>query len=309
MMELKIAKNADQVEHEAFEKGYASFIDGLSDEEISGEIEDFIDLEPVGSSDSTMQENWATADVYIDKEQGLILSEIEKRAKLLKSNYPFLLTNSSLRYRTPSKNEPQIYEALLITSLITDRRGGNWSELVSSFENLSAKVIGNFFQCTKTWWTEANSDQQFKTIIDEIHKHTGELEWNPDRNIINNHKRIKDAGIDFINYRRLIEKRMGGLFFFGQSACGDNWFNKTKTDLRTGKYERIFRKPYAAPVKIFVIPYFVNESVLVKANNNLSGLVFDRATLTHFLVNLVELEQDSTAELNTFCNLAFQNRS
>ena len=237
------------------------------------------------------------------------MSEIEKRAKLLKSNYPFLLTNSSLRYPNPSNNGPQIYEALLITSLITDRRGGSWSELASSFENLSARVIEKFFQCTETWWTGANSDPQFKTIIDEIHEHTGELEWNPDSNIINNYKRIKDAGVDFINYRQLTEKRMGGLFFFGQSACGDNWFGKTKTDLRTENYERIFRKPYAAPVKIFVIPYFVNNSVLVKANNNLSGLVFDRATLTHFLVNLVKPEHGGADELNTFCQLAFQIRS
>ena len=104
----------------------------------------------------------------------------KKELSYLNQTILFLLTSSSLRYRNPSKNEPQIYEALLITSLITDRRGGNWSELVSSFENLSARVIENFFQCTETWWTGANSDQQFKTIIDEIHKHTGELEWNPD---------------------------------------------------------------------------------------------------------------------------------
>ena len=284
MRALETAKNADQVELIAFQRGYAPISEGLADEEFSGEFED------LAISEIQNQDDWMARDTFSDTELGSIKKEIENRAKLLTKSYPFNLNESSLSYSKSNQKKLKIYEALLLISTIHDRSGKQWKEVVDEFEKLSLNAVEVFFQCTKTWWTGANSERKFKDIIDDIHKHTGELEWNPDSKIIENYKRIQDAGFDFINYRQLTDNRAGGIFFFGQSACGQDWFNKITRDLRENKYERIFRKPYAAPVKIFVIPYLVNEKTMIKALNNLSGLVFDRAVLTSLLVNDVIID-------------------
>ena len=194
-------------------KGYSVISDGLADEEISGEVEDLVDR------DSNDLEEWAAHDTYRDTEEGLIKKELDKRFELLQGLYPFDIGQSSLVYRK-LEDETKIYESLLLTSLTTRRQGRYWLELVSSFEKLAARAVREFFQCDKTWWTGANSQDAFKAIIDKIHNQTGELEWNPDPNIVDSHKKIKDAGLDFINYRYLLDDRVGGIFFFGQSACG-----------------------------------------------------------------------------------------
>ncbi len=284
MKALETAKNADQVELIAFQRGYAPISEGLADEEFSGEFEDLVITEIQN------QDDWMGRDAFSDTEIGSIKEEIENRAKLLTESYPFNLIESSLSYSKSSRKKLKIYEALLLISTIHDRSGKQWQEVADEFEKLSLNAVEKFFQCTKTWWTGANSENKFKEIIDGIHEHTGELEWNPDPRIIEYHKRIQDAGIDFINYRQLTENRAGGLFFFGQSACGQDWFDKTTRDLREKKYGSIFRRPYAAPVKIFVIPYLVNEATMTKATNNLSGLVFDRAVLTSLFVNDVVID-------------------
>lgn len=284
MRALETAKNADQVELIAFQNGYAPISEGLADEEFSGEFED------LAISEIQNQDDWMGSDTFSDTELGLIKKEIENRAKLLTESYPFNLNESSLSYSDTNRKKQKIYEALLLISTNQDRSGRQWQEVVDEFEKLSVNAVEKFFQCSKTWWTGANSESKFKEIIDNIHKHTGELEWNPDPKVIENHKKIKDAGVDFINYRQLTDNRAGGLFFFGQSACGQDWFNKTTRDLRENKYGRIFRKPYAEPVKIFVIPYLVNEATMIKAFNNLSGLVFDRAVLTSLFLNDVAID-------------------
>ena len=284
MKALETAKNTDQVELIAIQRGYAPISEGLADEEISGEFEDLV------ISEIQNQDDWMGRDLFSDTELGSIKKEIENRANLLTESYPFKLNESSLFYCESNQKKLKIYETLLLISTNQARSGKQWQEVAAEFEKFSVNAVEKFFQCTKTWWTGANSDRKFKDIIDDIHKHTGELEWLPDSNIIENYKNIGDGGIDFINYRQLADNRAGGLFFFGQSACGQDWFIKTTRDLRVNKYGTIFRKPYAEPVKIFVIPYLVNEATMIKAFNNLSGLVFDRAVLTSLFLNDVAID-------------------
>lgn len=296
MTAIDTAKNTDQVELNAFQNGYAPISDGLTDEEISGEIEELLDTGPDGS------EEWAVRATYDDTEQGSIKAEIENRTDLLDTYYPFELRNSSLYYQNSHNQVLKIYECLLLISLTSNKKGRHWQTLNNSFEELSGSVVEKFFQCTWTWWTGANSKLNFQQIIEEIFKKTEELEWIPDFKAIGNPNKIKDAGIDFISYRRMVDKRVGGLFFFGQSACGGNWIHKTTTDLRASKYKRIFREPYAEPVKIFVIPHLLNNSVMVKAKSDLSGLIFDRATLTRIVVDFANTDSE-TDEIRNFCKL------
>ena len=283
MSPIEIAKHADQVEFGAFRNHYAVAGDGLDDEFISGEAEDRMTLDK-GPGES---EDWSELDRYTDNHQGKIMQELKARSGLLQGIYPFDLRHSALIYNK-SKSVNKVYEALLMTSLTTRRQGIKWLELIDSFEKLSAWAVKKFFGCDEVWWTGANSNAQFKELIERIHEQTGELEWNLDKNLFNSHRKIKDAGLDFINYRRL-DERKGGLFYFGQCACGTNWLEKTELDLRSKSLERIFRQPYANPVKLFTIPYLITydgEQTLLRAADNFSGLVFDRARLSRLLIEM-----------------------
>ena len=298
MSATDVAKNADQVELNAFQKILATVDEGLADEEISGELEDSM------SRDAGAGEEWAEQDTYRDSEEGLIKKELDNRAALLGELYPFEMCGSSLNYRPP-ENETRVYEALLLTSLATTRHGKHWLELVSSFEKISARAVKAFFQCDEMWWTGSDSHDSFKKKIDQIHEKTRELEWNLDPNIIDKHKQIKDASVDFINYKRMLDQRTGGLFFYGQSACGDNWFSKTETDMRPQKLKRIFREPYADPIKLFMIPYLITndeDRTMIEAAANFAGVIFDRARLTRLLVDTLQEDIELKKEIeNVFC--------
>lgn len=281
----RIAQNADQVELRAFRKLNASIDEGLVDEAISGESEDLMQTE----ADPQETEEWSMLDGYNDNQQGKILGELKTRSYLLGNLYPFDLKQSSLHYNSAKSAECKVYETFLLVSLTTKRQGRNWLDLIDSFERLSALVIKIYFQCSQTWWTGANANGGLQGFIEEIHKKTGELAWNPDPNFSGSVSRAKDAGLDFINYRNLIDSRPGGLFFYGQSACGDDWFAKTAHDFRQNRHRNIFRQPYADPVKIFTIPYLItsDHEKMLKAASNISGLVFDRARLTNVLSGML----------------------
>ena len=295
------ARHADRVEFCAFQKSYASFDEGLVDEVISGEAESLMLTEV----DNHEVEDYAKLDVYNDNQQGRIMDEIQKRSKLLGDLYPFDLKQSSLHYISSSSSNSKIYETLLLISLTTNRQGKDWLNLVASFEKLSGWVTKYYFQCSKAWWTGADGSKKFKEMIKKIYDETGELEWNPDENFLSRIRNVKDAGLDFINYRNLIDQRAGGLFFFIQSACGDDWFAKTQRDLRTKSLEKLFRQPYADPVKIFTIPYLLtsNHEKMLEAAGNISGLVFDRARLTSLLFDM-ENDKKVTKEIRNIYQLA-----
>ena len=277
----KTAKNADQVELRAYRMLNAPIDEGLVDETISGESEESVMTYDDPGADS---EEWLKLDDYNESEQGKITDELQKRACLLGNLYPFNLQHFSLQYN-PSKSANKLYETLLLTSLATRRQGKDWLNLVDSFEQISTWAINKYFQCSEYWWTGANTTISLQDFINIIHNKTGELEWNPDSNLSGSVSNVKDAGLDFINYRNLIDYRVGGLFFFGQSACGDDWFAKTAHDLKENRYRHFFRPPYANPVRVFTIPYLItrNHEKMITAASNLSGLVFDRARLTTVL--------------------------
>ncbi len=124
-----------------------------------------------------------------------------------------------------------------------------------------------------------------ETTLKIFTKKTGELEWNPDPNFPRSLSNVKDAGLDFINYRNLVDTRTGKIFYFGQSACGNDWPSKVKNELKRNRYSKFFRSPYANPVKVFTMPYLITSSneTMLAAMDELSGLVFDRARLTKLI--------------------------
>ena len=294
MNAVEVSKKADQVEVKALLEKYAEASVALDDEIISGTIEDLM-VEDEGMNESG---HWSVLDTYTDSQQDRIMQELNERNCLLGDTYPFDLKHSRLKYKHPGN---RIYEALLLVSLTTQRQGQYWLRLAKSFEKLSAWAVKLFFQCDKVWLI-GDPNVQIKQEIRRIYAETGELQWNPDLNFSTGH--IKDAGLDFISYRRL-DRRVGGLFYFGQSACGENWIDKTGKNLKLKKIKRLVRMPYADPVKLFTIPYLItnDEETMIKAANNFSGLIFDRARLTQLLTQ-IKGDKDVDKEINKVYNLA-----
>ncbi len=303
----RTARNADQVELCAFRMASASIDEGLVDEAISGESEGSILAYDDPEEDS---EEWLKLDDYNESEQGRIVDELQQRAGLLETLYPFELRQSSLHYKPSGSVRNKIYETLLLTSLTTRRQGRPWLRLVDSFERLSNQAVKTYFQCSDAWWTGSHSPGHLPDLIGDIHRITGELEWAPDPNLPDLADKANDAGLDFINYRNLGDFRVGGLFFFGQSACGDDWFTKTAHELRENRHRNLFRQPYAHPVRIFTIPYLItgNHEKMVEAASNISGLVFDRARLTNMLSRM-QNDKDIHQEIDTIYRLADQECS
>lgn len=297
----KTARDADKAELSALHNMNASIDEGLVDESISGESEDLIQTE----FDEFDLEEYARQDCYNDSLQGKIREEIENRSDLLGELYPFELRYSSLHYKTSGPTGSKVYETLLRVSTASTRQGADWNSLAASFEQLSAWAIKEFFQCRKAWWTGVGSGNPFKDLVDRIHQETGELEWNPDPNFPVSASNVNDAGLDFINYRNLIDMRKGGIFYFGQSACGNDWSSKIKLDLRESRYKRFFREPYANPVKVFTIPYLLasDHEKMLKATSDLRGLVFDRSRLTRLLSSMRD-DEDVAAEIGNIHALA-----
>ncbi|MYB34065.1 MAG: hypothetical protein F4X92_02850 [Gammaproteobacteria bacterium] len=225
---------------------------------------------------------------------------------MLKDFYPFELRQSSLHYSSSRLDGNNVYESLLLVSLAEKRQGADWKSLVDSFELLSSWAIKEFFQCGNVWQTGAGSACSLEDVIGRIHEVTGELEWAPDKNFPSSVVSVKDAGLDFISHRNLIDLRKGGgIFYFGQSACGNDWPSKVKIDLRENRYKRFFREPYANPVKVFTIPYLLASSheKMLEATSDLCGLVFDRSRLTSLLCGMLD-DSDVKEEISRVYTLA-----
>lgn len=283
MRGLAIAKNADQVEHEAVLRGYASTSDGLADEEISGELDDEISNEELFLQPEFESETWAIKDEYLEVEESSTLQELKNRSAILGELYPFEIRNSSLKY-LGDNSESSIYETLLMISLLVEKNSLLFQrDIADNFERLSCMIAEHFFGCSTLWWTGAASENSFKDLIDQIHIDTQELEWSPTAIVFPTLREIKDGGIDLIAHRDIIDSRTGKIFVFGQSACGQDWIEKTKKDLDDAKLRHIFKLPFISPIKFLCMPYLhaLDERIICLGTMNLEGAIFDRARITH----------------------------
>lgn len=271
---MLITQGTDQVEYDAITHGSCVVDRGLYGDRISGVIDDL----EVDNVYPNLQERWHQADIVADDAIGNMVEEIERRNSILKSAYPFKLKGGTLRY---SPSHTRIYEFMLSISCSPNLVSGDFSDLPRTFERVATVLVTEYFGDYATGWHTGwprDGGASFQQVVGEIHRSTGEWQWNPQTDLDPN--TVRDEGCDFVIWLAPSDSRkIGSLFVLGQCACGNNWQSKYK-DLKLETLQRWFHPlSLLNPVRSFAIPHYVPETALREVTRS-AGLLFDRARLT-----------------------------
>lgn len=271
------AHNADQTERAAIENGSAPASAGIDDDRLAGVTEDELE--------GPLSDTWSKRDAVIDDASGETLTELERRATLLGSAYPFSINGSSLQYTGSATG---IYEYCLATSLAPDVNSTKFLPLSVNFELLSCEItrryLGTNAKALRIGWPSHDPIQRptkFKAVAAVVHSATGEWNWsptppNPDDP---SHLHVKDEGVDYIVWVPMLDSRTGKLFLLGQCACGDNWDTKL-TDISEFKLRSWLNPITSAPfAKAFSVPRHIVGTHIFHYCSSQAGITFDRARI------------------------------
>lgn len=278
---------ADKAEIHALRCGSAIMDDGLSSERIADAYDD---LRP-GIIDIP---HWQETDLVLDGGAGAALDSVACRRKILGERYPFKGESSSLEYQ-PSGS--LVYEFCLSVCSSPSRTEGEYRELPRVFERLACVLaeayIGFGAKSHHLGWPRSDSGSScFRDAITPIHEQTGEWKWDPEDGLPDNPsvRDVKDGGIDLLAWK-MVDDRVGNIFFLGHCACGQNWRDKFN-DANPSDLEKWFNpmtliKP---PVRLFFTPYHVVHPWIREASRT-AGVVLDRIRLTLIASETDDLRQ------------------
>ncbi len=272
----KVSTDADQVEVRAIVRGYQTFESGISDERISGAIQDAEDTSLPDADGVQFQRQ----DLSTEEGAGKIYEEILRRRDLMEGAYPFTVSTKGITH-VPSANG--LYEFCLAASRSPNLTKGAYVGFVREFERVSAVIVKAFLGSNaESLHVGKPRDQEvgktfFRGMKTAAEK-TGEFFWQPDEGLPAEPTTSGDEGVDFIVWRRLDKLRPGSLFLLGQCACGDDWLTKWE-DLSLQKLSKWFGPmTWVKPMKAFSTPYHAADGNLNEASRT-AGLFFDRARL------------------------------
>ncbi len=267
---------ADKAEIHALRNGSAIMDDGLASERIAAAHDD---LRP-GLNDLT---HWQETDLVLDGGAGSTLDSVAQRREILGNGYPFGDAPPSLEYQ-PSCS--LVYEFCLAICNSPSLTQGEYKDLPRVFERLACVLaetyIGLGAGSHHLGWPRDDDDSTlFRDAIAPVHEKTREWRWAPEDELPQNPsvKDIKDGGLDLLAWK-MIDDRVGSLFFLGHCACGQNWQDKFN-DANPDDLEKWF-KPMTLirpPVRLFFTPHHVVDPLLREASRT-AGIVLDRIRLT-----------------------------
>ena len=272
--EPSASTGADQAEFSAM-KGIASVLDtAISDEIISGEIDDEIDL-----LSQPEYPAWQEQDLALEELVGEAAREINRRIEILgKDVYPFEFSNNKIRYKGSKSG---FYEFCLATCIADDIKTNPFTALPRTFERATALLLRSYFgkgsRALHTGWPR-KPHQAFRNVMEKLKQEDAEWIWRPQDGQDDND--IKDETLDFVVTVSPIDSRAGNLYALGQCACGNDWNTKLKEpDLkRIGKW---FHPPWIIPpIKVFTTPHVIGAKTMREVANESEALVFDRLRLT-----------------------------
>lgn len=271
------AHNADQTEQAAIENGSAPAATGIDDDRLAGVTEDELD--------GPLSDSWSKRDAVIDDMSGETLNELERRATLLGSAYPFSISGSSLHY---TGSITGIYEYCLATSLAPDVNSKKFLPLSVNFELLSCEITRRYLgvdaKALRIGWPSHDLNERpvkFKAVAAIVHKASGEWHWNPTPPNPDDpsHLHVKDEGVDYIVWIPMLDSRTGKLFLLGQCACGDNWDTKLN-DISEFKLGNWLKPITSAPfVRAFSVPRHIIGTHIFHYCSSQAGITFDRARI------------------------------
>ena len=271
--------SADQAEIAAIRNGQAVLDAGVSDEGISGELDDL----EVGNLPGQMQ--WNLQDLRSDELVGQVRDEIKRRIDLIGEAYPFLLQGGQIKY-VPSVIG--FYEYCLGISCTKNSISSlPYAELPRSFERDVALIVKKHLGPDwKNLHTGTPRDDGQPTRLDAMLPNVGlvssngrEWRWDPEPE----HPRVNssngDSGLDYVLWRPSADSRIGQLYVVGQCACGNDWDTKF-FDLTEQKLKRWLRPlSYVSLVRSFATPFILSDGNFMLAHKD-AGWVFDRLRLS-----------------------------
>lgn len=275
-VEQRAITNADQVEFQSILSGSAVLETGVYDERLSGESEDMAVLD-------NDVEIWHKQDVTLDGEVGPIRDEILRRINLLGPAYPFTLSRNSLNYQ-PSLSK--FYEYCLGICLAPNVTKNPFVKLPRSFERVTADLVKSYMGVhSKSFHTGAPRDAANGTTFEAAMQNLSlacsnsvEWRWSPEPGYPEETSIGGDGGVDFVVWKRALDKRIGQLFIVGQCACGNDWDTKFN-DLREDRLKPWFRPlTYVNFVRCFATPFMLSDGNFLAAHHE-AGWTLDRARL------------------------------
>jgi hypothetical protein len=298
--------DADQAEFAAIIRTSAVVDAAIYDDRIAGALDDF---EPQGIEADA---DWHQQDLRIDLAVGRVQEEIERRVSILGDAYPFELRGNEIRYR-PSFTG--VYEFCLATSCAPNITAGAFVKLPRVFERVTTLIVqrylGDHTESLHTGWPrDRRVGTTFRAVMNKLNEMSGEWVWSTHPDLPDEPPNNKDEGLDFVVWKKSLDKRVGQLFIVGQCACGDDWEQKLN-DLNLARLGKWFHPlAYVLPVRAFATPHFLSDGNLINAQRE-AGIVYDRPRLVLMAENCLKPKADDWVkpELEKLASLVLKQAS
>ena len=270
----RVSKNADETEFRAIHEGGASLVDGVSDDRMSGELDDAAD-----EAVRPLEAGWQAQSVEFDEAAGRIRDEMIKRAGFLGQAYPFDVNGSGISVRDDAN---LLYEFLLAATLTKELSKAPFNKITWAFENITAGLVASHFgpeaRGIATGKASAATGGSFKSLFEFLNKETLEWVWLPQPEFNPSGPR-GDEKLDFIVWRPFMDRRQGAYFLIGQCACGDDWEKKTK-EVQYNELRRWFTVGARTeePTRSFATCYALSDGNIIH-HTSTAGIIFDRLRL------------------------------
>lgn len=269
--QLKISRDADQSEFEAFKLGTSRAWSGVRDDNIADTLED-----NYSSEDALGEAEWQSRENSMDTASTQILEEIEKRARALGDLYPFKINGDVI---THQQSDTLLYEFLLCTCVSPSLTKGRFVDFPRHFERIATELTANFLGPNTKFYHVGfpNRHRRFKAANLAACQMSGELKWRPEDDLPDAGPRQGDEGVDYILWKDFeCGRTIGQPFYFGQCACGNDW--DTKLNDVSERYFKWFAKLLVKPTKVFAVPFVVPDIKLREVSRD-AGIVMDRIRL------------------------------
>ncbi len=229
---------------------------------------------------------------------------LRKRSRNLRSGYPFLIEDMSMR-RLKRWQDVSEYSFCLLLSLsrlypiLYREQGSDYTEQGELFEILtlySLRRILTGWVMYVTGWSRSTTAGIVETV-----KYVSRKLGEPHGDILRWVRRnAKDAGLDILCYRSFEDSRGGIPIFLVQCASGKNWERKLSTpDLNVwGNLVQFSSRPKRA----FASPFHIVEEEFSMHAGRVQGLVLDRYRLLEPLRTGERfLSRAYSARINRWC--------
>jgi hypothetical protein len=280
--EQTVARDADQTEKVAILTGSTVIDAGVRDDVIADALEDD-EFDPAVAGladDEPGRERWHRLDLGVEGGVSAISGEIERRIKYLGTAYPFDLDRGTLTYRGPSSG---FYEYCLGISLAPTITTGAYVQLPRTFERVAALLTKLYMGVhTELFNSGAPRDAPYgtwKSAMEELRQLTGEWWWHPQEGLPNAPTVGGDGTIDFVVWKKQLDKRAGNIFVLGQCACGGNWDQKLDELSLRALGAWFHPVSWVDPIRAFATPFVLSDGNFKIAHLR-AGWVLDRIRLT-----------------------------